>query len=116
MKFAYGQTVYRDRRIQVADPYNPTRTEPGPWSSAVSIVIEGAYVGPASSVAVADPTRNQLQVDRSLYCPPTADVLVGDRIRTGSETFEVRELPDAPTNPFTGWRPVLEVPLERVVG
>lgn len=116
MKFAHGQTVYRDRRPQVTDPYNPARTEPGSWANAVTITIDGAYVGPASSTAVADPTRNQLQVDRSLYCDPSADVQVGDRIRAGSETFEVRELPDAPTNPWTGWRPLLEVPLERVVG
>lgn len=114
MKFGYGQTVYRDRRQQVADPYNPARTEPG--TAVTTITIEGAYVGPASSVAIADPTRNQLQVQKSLYCAPTADVKVGDRIRAGAETFEVREFPDAPSNPFTGWQPVLEVPLERVVG
>lgn len=114
MKFGYGQTVYRDRPVQVADPYNPARTEPS--SSVTTITIDGAYVGPASSVSVADPTRAQVQVSKSLYCSPSADVKIGDRIRVGAETFEVQELPDAPTNPFTGWQPVLEVPLERVIG
>lgn len=115
MQFANGQIVFRDRREQVADPYNPARTEPGPWPG-VTVSIENAYIGPASSVAIADPTRNQVQVQKALYCSPDADVQIGDRIRSGSETFEVRELPDAPTNPFTGWQPVLEVPLERVIG
>lgn len=114
MRFGYGQTVYRDRPVQVTDPYNPARTEPS--GAVTTITIEGAYVGPASSVAVADPTRAQVQVAKSLYCSPSADVKIGDRIRAGAETFEVRELPDAPTNPFTGWQPVLEVPLERVIG
>ncbi len=116
MEFAFGQTVYRDRRQQVPDPYNPARTQPGPWSGATSITLDGAYVGPASSVAVSDPTRAQVQVSKSLYCAPSADVKIGDRIRAGAETFEVLELPDAPTNPWTGWQPVLEVPLERVIG
>lgn len=115
MFFPNGQTVYRDRRAAVVDPYNPARTQPGAWPGT-TITIANAFVGPSSSVAVADPTRNQLQVQKSLYCAPDADVKVGDRIRAGAETFEVRELPDAPTNPFTGWQPVLEVPLERVVG
>lgn len=124
MFFGNGVTVFRDRRPQVADPYNPARTEPGDWADATSVAIENAYVGPASSVAVADPTRNQVQEQLSLYCSPTDDVRRGDRIREGGTlddlssgtAYLVEELPDAPRNPFTGWQPVLEVPLERVIG
>lgn len=114
MQFVNGQTVFRDRPTTTPDPYNPARTQPG--TGVTTITIANAYVGPASSVAVSDPTRSQVQVQKSLYCAPGSDVQIGDRIRAGAETFEVRELPDAPVNPFTGWQPVLEVPLERVVG
>lgn len=122
--FGNGVTVFRDRRPTSTDPYNPVRTEPGDWAGASSIAIEGAYIGPASSVAVADPTRAQVQEQLALFCAPTADVQRGDRIREGGTlenltsgiAYMVRELPDAPRNPWTGWQPVLEVPLERVVG
>lgn len=122
--FGNGVTVFRDRRPTTADPYNPARNEPGAWSGASSIEIPGAYIGPASSVAVADPTRAQVQEQLALFCAPTADVQRGDRIREGGTlgdltsgiAYLVLELPDAPRNPFTGWQPVLEAPLERVVG
>lgn len=122
MFFGNGVTVFRDRRATAVDPYNPSRTEPGAWGS--SIAIANAYIGPASSVAVSEPTRNQVQEQLALFCAPTDDVQRGDRIREGGTlgdlnsgvAYLVQELPDAPRNPFTGWQPVLEVPLERVVG
>lgn len=116
MEFTHGSTVYRDRRPQVVDPYNPSRTEPGSWEDAQTATIANAFVASASSSSIADPTREQLVIRKSLYCQPDADVRVGDRIRVGSDSYVVREAPEADVNPFTGWQPVREVPLEQVIG
>lgn len=117
MRFPHGQKVHRDRRKQVPDPYNPAKTVPGPWSDADTIELDGAFVASSSSTAVTDATRSQVLASKSLYVTdPDVDVKVGDRIRAGSGTYYVNELPDADQNPFTGWRPVKEIPLDLTLG
>ncbi|MFF8187731.1 hypothetical protein ACF044_10785 [Microbacterium sp. NPDC016588] len=110
--FAHGGTVLRDRRPDVANPYNPDRPTPGAWEDADTIKIDDAWVASSSSTTTETATRAQILTEKSLFCPPDADVRPGDRIRVDGATYYVKVKPSGDTNPFTGWRPVLEVPLE----
>lgn len=112
MRFSHGETVYRDRRPQVSDPYNPARTVPGSWDDADTITLTKCFVASSSSSNPGNATRNQILTAKSLYCAPSADVQPGDRIRTASGVWYVNELPSADVNPFTGWQPAREVPLD----
>jgi hypothetical protein len=126
MDFPFGQTIYRDRRDQVTDPYNPSRTADGDWDAALTITLAGAFIASSSSVSPSDATRDEILTNKSLYVTdPAADVRPRDRIRTagmafdgsdGTRPFYVRVRPDADINPFTGWQPVVEIPLELVEG
>lgn len=117
MDFPFGQTVYRDRRRPVADPYNPASTVPGSWNDPLDTVrLDEAFVASSSSVRVTDATRTQILTAKSLYCDPDADVRAGDRIRVGDETYQVDAKPAADINPFTGWRPPQEIPLKEATG
>ncbi|KQT75400.1 hypothetical protein [Microbacterium sp. Leaf436] len=112
MTFAYGQTVQRDRRQSIPDPYNPERTVPGPWGDAETVEIRGAWVAASSSTLSETATRDQILTEKSLFCGPTADIKPGDRIRADGVSYYVKVKPAADRNPFTGWQPYLEVPLE----
>lgn len=117
MLFPHGQTVLRDRRPQIPDPYNPTRTVPGDWAEATTITLEGAFLDQTSSSAVPDGARSEVATGFTLFlADPDADVQVGDRIRAGGMTLYVNELPSAPMNPFTGWQSAREVPLDHTLG
>jgi hypothetical protein len=113
--FPFGQTVQRDRRVPVLDTYSQQMV-PGDWSSVTTITIPSAFVASSSSSAVQSATRTQALTAKSLYCAPTADVLVGDRIRFGTSTMYVHAKPEADINPFTNWQPVMEIPLEEASG
>ena len=114
--FPFGQQVVRERRKRIPDPYNPDETTDGPWDDPDELEIPGAFVASSSSADVASATRSQVLTAKSLYCEPTADVLVGDRIRAGAAVYQVDAKPEADTNPFTNWQPVQEIPLEEVSG
>lgn len=125
MGFEFGQTVFRDRRAQVTDPYNPAKTTEGDWDESLTITLEGAFVASSSSVKASDATRNEILTDKSLYLTGAdvdADVQPRDRIRTDDMDFAsgrgytVDVRPSADTNPFTGWRPAVEIPLQFVEG
>lgn len=116
MEFEYGQTVTRDRRKLIPDPYNPERMIPGPWSDVDSSDIEQAFIASSSSTPVSSATRTQTLTEKSLYCQPDADVRAGDRIRAGGEVYFVHAKPAGDVNPFTGWQPVVEIPLENAEG
>lgn len=116
MDFPDGQQVFRDRRKLIPDPYNPDSTTPGDWDDPDTIDLEG-FVASSSSSSMSDATRNQVLTSKSLYLTdPSADVLVGDRIRWGNSKMYVEALPSADVNPFTGWQPVVEIPLSGVAG
>lgn len=117
MDFPHGVTVYRDRRKQIPNPARPGTTIPGDWANVDTITIPDAFVGSASASAMADATRTESTVTKSLYCTdPAVDVTIGDRIRTGGLTYYVNALPAADINPFTGWQPVKEIPLSTNLG
>ncbi|MDZ4045172.1 MAG: hypothetical protein U1E32_05265 [Rhodoglobus sp.] len=130
MQLTCGQPIHRDRRAMVADPMNPSRQVEGDFDPELTITLTaedltGAAVMPSSSVAPLDATRSQILTQESLYLSdPTADVRPRDRIRVGgtAEDFTsgtpyiVEVVPAAPMNPFTGWQPVKEVPLQNKIG
>ena len=116
--FEFGETVVRERRQDIVDPYDPGHMIPGSWVDELdTLTIEQVFVGSSSSSAVRDATRSQVLTEKSLYCSDAAvDVRVGDRIRRGSEIYYVNERPEADINPFTGWQPVVEIPLDMTEG
>jgi hypothetical protein len=116
MDIPHAQPVFRDRRKQIVDPYNPTSSIPGPWEDPDTINLEG-FVASSSSSSLTDATRTQILTAKSLYLSdPAADVIAGDRIRAGTATYAVDAIPAADINPFTGWQPALEIPLLGVSG
>lgn len=118
MQFAFGESVVRERRKPVTDPYDPGATVPGSWGDPLdTLTLDDVFVASSSSVAPVDATRSQVLTDKSLYCSdPEVDVRVGDRIRRGAEVFYVNARPEADQNPFTGWQPVVEIPLDMSEG
>ena len=125
MRFPHGQTVFRDRRALALDEYSGEQTRSGDWDPSLTIALEGAWVASSSSSATSDASRSQVLTAKSLYLTdPAADVQPLDRIRDGGTAedldsgthYAVEVVPEADTNPFTGWQPVKEVPLENVRG
>lgn len=115
--FGNSESVYRDRRPQVPDQYNPDRTVPGDWANAESVELTGAFLDFQSSSLNADGARGRTDTRYTLYLSnPDADVRQGDRIRSGDLTLYVNDMPHSPRNPFTGWRPVREIPLDHTSG
>ena len=126
MEFPGGEQVVRERRQPVTDPYDPDTLVPGSWDDPlVYLPLEQAFVASSSSTAPVDATRSQILTKKSLYLTdPAADVRPGDRIRrggvldedtgvwSGGDVLYVNVRPAADTNPFTGWRPVVEIPLD----
>lgn len=118
MEFPYGENVVRERRKPVVDPYDPGATVPGSWDDPTDdLPLEGVFIGSSSSTAPLDATRQQILTTKSLYCTdPSVDVQPGDRVRRGTELYYIHTRPEADTNPFTGWQPVVEIPLEMPEG
>jgi hypothetical protein len=117
MQFSHGQTVFRDRRRVTPNPYNPASNTPGSWEGELdTITIENAWVAASSSTGTASATRVQVITQKSLFCQPGEDVAPGDRIRADGVAYDVPAKGSADVNPFTGWQPVAEFPLEEVDG
>ena len=129
MEFPGGETVVRERRQPVIDPYNPDARVPGSWEDPLAYLeLEEAFIASSSSTAPLDATRSQILTEKSLYLTdPDADVRAGDRVRRGGsegedgvwrggEVLYVNVRPAADTNPFTGWQPVVEIPLDMTEG
>lgn len=107
--------VVRVRPKQIADPYSNGQVPAG-WDKATETEIPGGWIAQSSTNRLVTATRAQLVESRSLYCDPSFDIAETDRIRDGGVTYEIDGLTAADTNPWTGWQPVREVPLSRVVG
>lgn len=112
--YSHGEPVTRERRKPVTDPYDPASTVPGTWEDPLDVLpLEKCYVDFGSSSSSPDATREPVSTTTTLFCPdPDVDVKVGDRIRRGADEWYVNERPGDYTNPFTGWRPPLEIPLD----
>lgn len=118
VEFPHGETVVRERRRPVVDPYDPTSSVPGSWDDPLDVLtLEQCFVDTASSTSTNDASRSPVSTSATLYSPnPDIDVMVGDRIRRGADVFYVRERSEADKNPFTGFRPVVGIPLDMEEG
>lgn len=116
MDFPHGQTVVRERRKATINPYSEAEA-PGTWEDAEELDLTNAFVAATSTSGVGPSSRAEVVTTKSLYLgDPSLDVKVGDRIRVGAAYYMVDALPEADVNPFTGWQPVLEIPLRGVRG
>ena len=115
MDFPFGTTVTRLRRKEVLDPYSKKPTL-GDWSDPDKKDLEGAFIAQSSTTRNTTATRTQLLEEMSLYCSPDDDVQGLDRVTDGTATYTVDGIPAAPLNPFTGWQPLREIPLQRAIG
>lgn len=117
MNFPHGRTVFRLRPRSFYDPVSDTQVE-GDWTDPDSFPIPGAFIAQSSTSAAIGATRTQALEAKSLFCAPDVDVQMGDRIQDGEggPVYPVDGVPAADVNPFTGWQPVREVPLQRAVG
>lgn len=109
-------TVYRDRRKRVTSEFNPGATVPGSWDDPDTIELPGAWVSFTTTTASVDGARSEQLILATLYDPSHGDVRSGDRIRVGDDTYPVTSKPIRQINPFTGWAPYTEVPLQEVIG
>lgn len=117
--FSHGQTVIRERRPKVPNPANPQRPLLGQWDEAgvTTLELPGAWVASSSSSESSSATRSDILTLKSLFLTDvSADVLPGDRIRYGTSIGYVKVTPEADVNPFTGWQPYKEIPLETSEG
>lgn len=107
--------IVRQRARSYFDPISQTNVA-GDWAVPDETDLDGAWIAQSSTSSLGDATRTGALEFKSLYCDPDADVQLGDRIRSGSEVYAIDGIPVADTNPWTGWQPVREVPLKRVIG
>jgi hypothetical protein len=114
--FTHGTSVTRLRAGLKLDSYSGKETRSDWVHPEAPLLIDGAFVASSSSIGTPGELRQQVQTAKSLYCDPSADVQVGDRIVSGLHTYTVTALPEADVNPFTGWQAVQEIPLEAVIG
>lgn len=112
---ADGQTVVRERRRLVMDPYSNEATQ-ADWSDPLELVLEGVAIAPSSSIEPLAVDRRQVVTQMSIYCGADEDILEGDRIRDGSVRWEVEGEVANWKNPLTGWAPGAEFRIRKVVG
>lgn len=117
MEMAFASELVRERRRQIPDPYNPSRTTTAEWDDApVQLPLTG-FVSSTSSSPTRDAARSNIDSVMFLYLDdPDADVRAGDRIVYGDGVGYVRSKPAADINPFTGWQPVKEITLYETEG
>jgi hypothetical protein len=112
---ANGETVVRERRKLVEDPYSEEETL-ADWTDPDKIDLEGVAIAPSSSTEPVSDARQQVITQMSIYCAPTDDVLPKDRIRARSGLWSVEgEVADW-KNALTGWNPGAEFRIKKVSG
>lgn len=120
MEFPFGTTVYRLRAEAKVDPYDPDSTIPADWDHPDVLEIPNAFIAQSSTSMTKAESREQALEAKSLFCDGAFDIRKGDRIRNGppgAPTYTIDGIPPAAdTNPFTGWSPPKEIPLNRYVG
>lgn len=111
----FGLEMKRLRAAEVADPYNGRRTVPD-WENPDELAFCG-FIASQSSAMTPDGSREE-NVSTSMLTVEDAgiDIRRGDRIVFGGRTFVVDGVPETDANPFTGWRPTMQVRLQEVLG
>lgn len=112
----YLTNFVRLRAARIADPYNPSSTVES-WVVPDESPFEGFFDDPASTEQ-SDPVRSQETSTVTVYVPTASpiDIVRGDRVRLGTQTWQVTAAPPAPRNPFTGSAPWRVLTLDEVTG
>ena len=104
----FRQTVTRLRPV--------TKTSRGStvpdWDAAASLVISGCSVQPSTTSLSQDGRVLGIDESFTLYMPPTADVIEGDRVVFNGETYTVIGVPKRWISP-TGGLSNKQVSIER---
>lgn len=111
-------TVYRLRAGLVFDEYSETYKR-ADWTEPEELALPGAFIDRSSTAMVVTANRTQALESLSLFCAADVEIELTDRIRdgeSGGRVYSIDGVPAAPTNPFTGWQPVREVPLGLALG
>lgn len=80
------------------------------------LTIRGCIRAPRTTSEIEDRGRQGVIVGETLYAPPRADILATDQIEIDGVLFNIEGQPGVWQNPFTGWKPGLEVALTRGEG
>lgn len=112
--FPYGETVTRQRAVQVSDPYSGETT--ASWTNPAEVTISGCAFDPGSSGETLDLARNVLTTQPKVYAPAGSDITAADRLVVRGVTYEVDGDVAEWRSPFTGWEPGIVVPLKRSEG
>lgn len=110
-----GETVIRERRRMIPDPYSGESTL-ADWSDPLQLTVEGVAIALSSTVEPVNDSRQQVITQMSVYCGPGEDILPEDRIRVRSGLWHVQGTIQAFPNPFTGWEPGAEFAIRKVDG
>lgn len=112
----HGETVTRLRATAQTDAYSGESTQLD-WDNPDELDINLVAVAPgASSEVPAEPGRERLDIEFTLYMPFAADVKPLDRIVVRGRTLEVEGSPQDWANPFTGAQPGTVVAVRKVAG
>lgn len=114
--FAFGDTVIVKRpakRDRVGDRTAP----PTPHQIAGVLIAPETGSSAAASSTEGDAQRASVVSWRYLYCPPDADIQIGDEVvLPNGRSFLVEGEPAADwKSPWTGWRPGVVVRVRGVV-
>lgn len=114
--FDAPENIDRLRAEVIIDPMSEKEI-PADWSRASSTPIEGASISTLGQMQADNTQRRKVEVSALLTITnPNADVILGDRIRRGTDLWEVVEWPERDRNPFTGWNPTRVLGLKEVHG
>lgn len=108
----------RLRAGKVTNPYNPD-VGGSDWTHPEELAVEGFLSSSSSATRTSDLDRRVSSTAVLTIPDPDSDIKVGDRIRpepADGRMWTVSGIPARDRNPFTGWRPTMEVQLEEVVG
>jgi hypothetical protein len=78
--------------------------------------LRGAAAAPRSSTDMRNGGRDGAITGLTVYLPPFTDVRADDAIEVDGVTYEIDGVPGVWTNPHTGHRAGVEVPLRRADG
>lgn len=115
MRHPYGERVTRLRPARTIDPYSQELTG-FDWDAADELDIEGVAIEPRPSSEPVQDARNAVTSGFTLYAPPDADVLPGDRVLVRDVTYDVEGEPAHWRNPFNGSTPGVVIQTKAVNG
>lgn len=109
--FQHGRSITVNRRTAsgVDDRGNATYT-------TTTASIHGCGIYPRNLGDVTGDGRDGVTIGLTVLAPADSDVLITDQIVVDGLTYRLVGAPSNWTHPMTGWRPGMQLDLERVEG